>query len=145
MRHRTKIALFCLILSVSSFLIIKIANAEKILVIVNKSVTTTTLSKTTIADIYKNKKSRWNNGDRIFVVILKSGSICDAFAKDILSMTQARLINVWKKVIFTGVGTPPRIVKNEKELVELVSTTKGAIGYIGLTTPHDNVKVVSVK
>jgi hypothetical protein len=48
-------------------------------------------------------------------------------------------------VIFTGVGTPPKIFKDAGEMVEYVANTDGAIGYIDSTVQHENVKTVKLK
>jgi len=58
-----------------------------------------------------------------------------------IGMTPKKLIGVWKKVIFTGLGTPPKIVSTEAEMIQYVASTKGAIGYISASTPSENINV----
>ena len=119
--------------------------AEDLLIIANRSIPVDGLKRTTVANIYKAEETKWNNGETIIVVMHKKGLIHNKFAQDIVGITHTRLRDIWRKVIFTGLGRPPRIFRNEPDLVEYVSKTNGAIGYISASTPHKGVKVISIK
>ena len=67
------------------------------------------------------------------------------FAFILIAMAPKKLIGIWKKVIFTGLGTPPKILSTEAEMVQYVASTKGAIGYICASTQPENVKVFKLK
>ncbi len=120
------------------------AIAENILVIVNPGVTATAIDSSTVSTIYQAKKSKWDSGESINVAMLKSGPVHEKFVKDIVDITPKNLLRIWRKVIFTGLGNPPNIFKTEKDLVNFVAETNGAIGYINASTPHKNVKVASL-
>lgn len=120
------------------------AHAGEILIVANPSVTVESLTKEVVADIYLNTKTRWDNDEKIRVVILKTGATHDLFIKEIVNTTAERLTTLWKKVVFTGTGTPPKIVKEEKDVIAFVAENPGAIGYIDAATPHDGVNVISL-
>ncbi len=118
---------------------------ERLLVIANRSIPFDGLERATVSNIYKAEETKWNNGETIIVVMHKKGEIHNKFAEDIVGITHSKLRDIWRNVIFTGLGKPPRIFRNETDLVEYVSKTKGAIGYISASTPHNGVKIISIK
>jgi len=118
--------------------------AGEITVIANKSVPTDNLKQSEVSDIYLGSKTKWGNGDKIRVVMLKKGPVHEAFSQNIVGTTPAKLKNFWKKVVFTGTGTPPKIFRKESGLLEFVAKTKGAIGYIDASASHEGVKVISI-
>ncbi len=120
------------------------AIAGDILIIAHPDVQSDSLEFTTVADIYKDRKTKWDNGDTIRVVMLKKGATHDTFVRDIVGTTPAKLKKLWKKVVFTGAGTPPKILKKEADLIEFVAETEGAIGYIDSSTSHEGVKEISI-
>lgn len=121
------------------------ARAAEILVIAHKSVPVERLEREAIAEIYLGTKTKWEDGATIRVVMLKKGTTHETFVQDIVNTTPAKLRDLWKKVVFTGTGTPPKIVKTEADLVEFVAETKGAIGYIDAATPHEEVTVIALE
>ncbi len=127
------------------FTVCTIANAGEVLVIANPAVPSDSLSRGVISDIYHARKAKWDNGDTILVAMLKKGPVHEKFARNIARSTSSKLKNIWKKVIFTGTGTPPKIFRQESDMVRFVAETKGAIGYINASTSHEGVKVISIE
>ncbi len=127
------------------FMVCTVANAGEILVIANPAVPSDSLNSGVISDIYHSRKAKWDNGDTISVAMLKKGPVHEKFARDIARSTSSKLKNIWKKVIFTGTGTPPKIFRQESDMVRFVAETKGAIGYINASTSHEGVKVISIE
>lgn len=114
-------------------------------VVANKSVPAESLERATLADIYLGKKSRWDNGSAIRVAMLKGGSTHETFVREIVGTTPSQLKDFWKEVVFTGTGTPPKILGTEADLVEFVASTSGAIGYVDSSTAHGDVKTISIR
>jgi len=121
------------------------AENGEILIIANNQVLASSLERTVIADIFQNRRGKWDNGQKIKVVMLKKGPTHQAFTENIVKTTPMKLRTLWKKVVFSGAGTTPKIVKTEAKLVEFVAATKGAIGYIYSATGHEGVKVITVE
>jgi len=116
-----------------------------IIIIVNNNVPVEELDSNTISDIYLGNISKWENGDTIRITMLKKGKTHEKFVQEIINVSSTRLKNFWKKIVFTGTGNYPKIIIQEDDLVNYVSKTKGAIGYINNSTSHDDVKVISIK
>jgi len=119
--------------------------AGEMVVVANSSVPVDSLHRATVADIYLGNKTRWDNGDAIHVVMLKGGATHERFAQDTVGTTPVKLKNYWKKVVFTGTGTPPKIVRSEGDMVKAVANTSGAIGYVDSSTAHGDVKVIGIR
>jgi ABC-type phosphate transport system substrate-binding protein len=120
------------------------AAAVDLVIVANPEVPVNSLSRSALADIYKGYKGRWDNGQKIKVVMLKQGATHEAFAETMVELTPAKLKNLWKKVIFSGAGSPPKVVHSEAQCVAFVAATKGAIGYVSASTAIDGVKVIEV-
>ncbi len=119
--------------------------SDDIIVIAHLDVSVDTLKRSAISEIYRESRKKWINGDTIRVVMLKRGATHETFVKNVVGTTPAKLKNIWKKVVFTGAGIPPKIFKQEADLVEFIAETKGAIGYINSATSHEGVKVITVE
>ncbi|MCP4403616.1 MAG: hypothetical protein GY801_40715 [bacterium] len=120
------------------------AQAEEILIIVHIDVGVEELAQKTISEIYLGTRTKWDDELTIRVAMLKKGETHEQFTKKIVKTTPSKLKSFWKKVVFTGIGTPPKIFKKEDDLVEFVAETEGAIGYITKETSHEEVKTVSI-
>ena len=136
---------FGALLLLSCFVSAALAQTEDILLIVHNGVAVDELSQETVSEIYLGTRTKWEDGQTIRVAMLKKGKTHERFTEKIVKTTPSKLKNLWKKVVFTGAGTPPKIFKNEEDLVEFVAETEGAIGYIAKETPHEGVKILSLK
>ena len=121
-----------------------IAIAEEI-IIVNKTVTMSSIDSETIKNIYLGRKNQWDNGSKIYPVMLEGGQAHKNFVADVIKKTSKQFSSFWKKAVFTGKGKPPKAFASEVELVAYVAQTNNAIGYISRSTPHGTVNVLIVK
>lgn len=120
------------------------AGAESLL-IVNNSVTQTSITKEEVMLVFLGKKKKWNNGDRIKVSALKSGAVHEAFLNEYVKKTASKYASFWKIAIVSGTGYPPKFFKTEEDLVDYVMKKAGAIGYISSDTPYEGVKVLPIQ
>jgi ABC-type phosphate transport system substrate-binding protein len=118
-------------------------NAE-VIIIANSGVAADSISSDAVSKIYLGKQTKWDDGSKIKVSLIKKGPSHDAFCSNLVGESSSKVSKVWKNVIFTGTGTPPKILKTEDKIVAYVAKTKGAIGYIDSGTAHEGVKTLSV-
>ena len=119
--------------------------ANDILIIANKNVELSDIEKRKLTEIYQGIRVQWDSGKMIRVVMLKEGPTHENFSENVIGISSSKLKNIWKKVIFTGTGRPPKIFRNETELVHYISETDGSVGYIDSSTPHEGVKILVLK
>lgn len=121
-----------------------IAFADDLFVICNRNVPVSELSRVDIQNIYLGKKKVWSNGVKIEVAILSDGETTDRFLKEYVKMNAGTYKNYMMKQIFTGCDKSPASFEKEKDLIDYVSKTKGAVGYITSEIPADSVKILDV-
>lgn len=97
----------------------------------------------TVRRIFLGKKTRWEDGETVVPVMLRSGALHADFVEDLLDRTAARFETYWKQAVFTGRGIPPRAFDDERELLAYVAATPGAVGYVSRDTPRTGVKVIA--
>jgi ABC-type phosphate transport system substrate-binding protein len=121
------------------------AAGAELMVIANNEVAERELDRATLQAIFLGKKTQWEDGAGIVPVNLEKGPTYQEFLKAIVKRTPAQYRSFWKRAIFTGTGTPPKSFATEEEIVEFVRSSPGAVGYIDASTPHEDVKVLSIQ
>lgn len=118
--------------------------AEEVLVVANKSVPTDALNPDDVKNIFLGNVTKWNNNDTITLVVSKNSDVHESFLKKFIKRNSSQFTNVWKQNLFTGKGRIPKKFDSTEELVEYISSTKGAIGYVSVNTQiNGNIKVVT--
>ena len=107
------------------------AQQAEIVIIGNKNLPESALSKVDIQNIFLGKKATVGSTTITFV-ILKSGEVHEKFLQAYLARTSSQYEQYWKKMIFSGQGRMPKVFDTEAALLDYVKTTDGAIGYIGV-------------
>jgi ABC-type phosphate transport system substrate-binding protein len=120
------------------------AIAGDIVVIGNKSVAESRLSKNDIKKIYLGTKTTWSDNQKIVFVIQDNTSISDEFLKTYVKKSASQFSSYWKSKVFTGQGTPPKSFASDEELVQFIAQTEGAMGYVSSNEGLDNVKILKV-
>ncbi len=115
-----------------------------IIFICHPSVPILSLSKSDIKNIFLGRKIKWNNNDDITFVILKDSNIHRYFTQTYCEKKSFQFRNYWRRQVFTGLGRIPKSFTNENKLIDYISNTKGAIGYISLQTPPKSVRIITI-
>ena len=115
----------------------------EVLIIANNNVSEDSISKDAVKDIFLGKTVKWSDKSNISFVILKN-DVHKAFLKEYIKRSSSQYGNYWKKMVFTGKGREPREFDTEKELVQYVAETEGAIGYVSQGAERKNVKTINV-
>jgi ABC-type phosphate transport system substrate-binding protein len=122
-----------------------IAAQAELIVIANKSVTQSTLTGQDIKDIFLGNKQYWNDKSKISVAALSEGDTAKSFFKTYLGMSPKKYGGMWDEKLYTGGKLSPRLFKNSKQLIDFITQTSGAIGFIDSSSPAIDVIVVDVK
>jgi ABC-type phosphate transport system substrate-binding protein len=116
----------------------------EVLVITNQDTQISSLKKKEIKDIFTGKRSRWNGSGKIIIATLQDSKVHQEFLREFVKKTPSQFKNFWRRKVFTGEGKLPKTFDSETKLINFVSRTKGAVGYISTPTKKP-VKVISVK
>jgi ABC-type phosphate transport system substrate-binding protein len=113
-------------------------NDSGVVVLTNAEVQAGDLSLANLRAIFTIRKRSWDDKTPIKVFVLPDQNpLHQKFCKTILKVYPYVLREQWDRLIFSGTGIPPTIVKNEQELQAIINATPGAIGYAPLSSTSD--------
>jgi ABC-type phosphate transport system substrate-binding protein len=127
------------------FLSCGVAKAQDVVVVANKSVKTSDVSKDDLRDVFSGDKTSLGDGSHAVPVTLKGGAAHEAFLKKFVGKNDGAFRAAWRSLVFTGQAAMPKTFDTEAALLDYVASTPGAIGYVGKAPEHDNVKVLGIK
>jgi ABC-type phosphate transport system substrate-binding protein len=119
--------------------------AGDVKVIANSSVKAEGVSQDELKGVFLSTKTSLSDGSHVEPVLLKSGAAHEAFLKEYVGKTGNALETYYRSLVFTGKGSMPKTLASDAEVVDYVSKTKGAIGYVSADAGTDGVKVLEVK
>jgi len=126
-------------------LFITTAPAYGLDVIANDSVNVHSLNVAQLRRIYSMRQTLWSKNHPIIVYVLPSKHpIHKKFSKQMLHIFPYQLDRIWNKLTFSGLGVAPRVVNSQAELINIVNTTVGAIGYIDALDKDTDVNVIKI-
>lgn len=122
------------------FMFISTAYGE-VMIVSNKTVPNSSISKQDIKDIFLGKKLYWEDNTRIIVATMTQSEANTTFLKTYLNQTAKQYDSYWEKKLFTGDKNAPKRFKTPKLMLEYIASTPGSIGFLDSTTPPQNVKI----
>ena len=121
-------------------------NSTDVVVIVHPNSTVETLSQASLRAIFGMRNRTWQGGQSVKVFVYEDKDpIHIEFTKNTLKTFPYNLRRIWERRIYSGTGQSPTTLSTQDEMVEMVSKTENAIGYISYEKVTDKVKVVSLK
>jgi ABC-type phosphate transport system substrate-binding protein len=118
-----------------SFVAAPEASAPSVDVIVSPSLASAKLDRGLLRAVFTMRMRQWPDGSPIRVFVLPdSDPLSDMFYRERLGMYSYVLRRAWDRMVFTGTGLAPTVVQSEREMIERVRSTPGAIGYV---SKHD--------
>ena len=115
---------------------------SQVAVIANKSVSESSINTSKLTDIYSLRVKAWSNGNAVVPLTLKSeNATVDKFFSSI-GKSFEDMKKLWMKLQLTGEGMAPEGLNSEDDVVNKVSSTPGAIGFVSASKVNDKVKVL---
>jgi len=121
------------------------ASAAGYMIIANKSVDASTLSKADLQAIFLGEKVKWDNRKYIKIVLFEEPEISREFLQNIVGKTPSQYDNHWSRLVFTGKATMPQTFAERSRVVEFVAGKPGSIGFVPAGQVGDSVKVISIR
>jgi ABC-type phosphate transport system substrate-binding protein len=116
----------------------------QVVVIANANVAATSITRAELRDIFTGASTSLNNL-QVIPVLLKQGPVQEEFLSLYIGKSDNGFRAGWRGILFSGQGMMPKTLDTEAAVVEYVSHTPGAIGFIGRSTPHEGVISLSVR
>lgn len=109
----------------------------EIAVIVNSGSEISSLSSSEVKALYLGKSKQLKAFDQA-----KGSGIRKNFMDEVVGKSESQFNAYWSKRIFSGKGSPPKLLDNDEAVKSLVSSSDKAIGYIDSSAVDGSVKVV---
>ena len=117
----------------------------QVVVIANPSVKATDISAADLRDVFTGASSTLKGGSQVVPVLLKQGAVHEGFLSLYVGKSDSAFRAYWRSLLFSGQGVMPQTLDSEAAMVDFVARTPGAIGYVGRSTTHEGVKVLTVR
>lgn len=130
---------------VTIMLLPALSAAGDLVLIGNPSLRESTLRKKDVKNIYLGKKRVWKDGTKIVFAIQTEKDLLKLFLKEYVGKSPSQYDNFWRNRIFSGKGSSPLTFDGNQEMINFVSKTKGAIGYVSAGSNLEDIKTISVK
>jgi ABC-type phosphate transport system substrate-binding protein len=122
-----------------------LAAAADFVVIVNPSVKANALTRAEVQRYFLKNTTSWPGGEAVKPVDLpKSSAVRATFSSEVLKRSIAALDQFWTHSIYSGRAVPPTERRSDRDVLEFVRETPGAIGYVSAGASLDGVKRISV-
>lgn len=121
-----------------------LATAGNVVLIGNPSVRESVLTKQDIKKIYLGKKRVWNDGTKVVFAINTDKDLFKLFLKKYVGKSPSQYDNFWRTKVFSGKRSSPLMLDGNQKIINFVSETKGAIGYVSDDSKLDNTKTFKV-
>jgi ABC-type phosphate transport system substrate-binding protein len=118
---------------------------EPVVIVVHSSVDTGEFDKNTLKEIYTLRKTNWESrSDKVYITDYKGDSELRSAFYNYLGFRVNDIKRIWLKDQFTGRALPPKVVRNVEDMIEHLTESKGAIGYIPLSKVTQDLKILLV-
>jgi len=107
-------------------------------VVVHPDVSQEKISRNILRAIFGMRLLKWPDGRGIKVFVLQDDDTTHIkFSKSILHMFPYQLRRAWDRQVYSGTGQSPKEVNSLEEMLEKVTNTPGAIGYLSPTAGNE--------
>lgn len=123
-----------------------LAGASEFMIVVNTRIEGATIRRSLLAEIYQKDVVRWGDHTRILPIDQSlHAPVRLVFAREVLGLSIGEVQQFWRQRLALRRELPPTTRASDEEVLEVVASKRGAIGYVrqGVPLPPD-VKVLAV-
>lgn len=140
-------------LALALFVVVGQADASpkrELVVIVNKANAVGSITRAELSSIYLGKRKTWATGEIVKPCDLQEPGVEEEqtamghFSVRYINKDLSSLKNYWIKMIFSGKGDPPPLLKKVEDVIRFVSEDPGSLGYLYSDQVTGAVRVVPV-
>lgn len=118
---------------------------SSVLVITNGASQMNSITESNLRSIFAMRNNHWGKEVDVEVFVLPDDHPTHvSFAKYILHTFPYNLRRIWDRKVYSGTGQLPTVVNTEEEMIDKVSSTPNAIGYITKRYYRESAKVVEL-
>lgn len=118
---------------------------EKTVVAASRNVSNDWISGDELRSMFLGRTTRWNDGRRVSLVLIKKDKNTDAFMKYHFGRTFSQLRDYWEHNLYAGKGQMPPVFESVSEAAAFISENDGAVGFLPNDFPAGNLKILEVR
>ncbi|MCB2183784.1 MAG: hypothetical protein KQH63_17280 [Desulfobulbaceae bacterium] len=118
--------------------------ADDVALVINNNNPLSSISRRTADLIFHGKKTKWINGEYISVLVNNSQEVYSVFCQKVLKKNPRQYLLYRKKILFTGMGIPPMVKKDDEAVIAFIAKTRNAIGFIDKKSLDSRVKELKI-
>lgn len=134
---KTNISLLKSLISIFALLFISAQSVAGTVVIVSADSNTSSMSSSEVKAAYLGKGKKFKT-----IALSDSTAIHKDFMSKVIRKSESQFKAYWSKKIFSGKGSPPKVVDSAEMMKSSVASSNNAIGYIDSSQLDGSVKVV---
>lgn len=145
-KHRFMSLLLALVISLGAVGSVLAQGVDRSLrVVVNKDNKVTTLATDDLNRIFLGKKTLWDSGTRVVPAMPEEESPAgEIFLAGTLKKSVSQFRAYWKRLLFSGGGTVPKVFRTSGQLMDFVARQPGAIAVVEASAVDDRVRVLEI-
>lgn len=117
--------------------------ATDLVVIVNPASGVDRMSRDEVTAIFMGRAKKLPSGITALPIDqTASGPDKARFYGELINKELSEVNSYWARLIFSGQGSPPRQADNSAEVLDIVSSNKGAIGYVPRNAADKRVRII---
>jgi TonB family protein len=120
------------------------AAAGNFKVIANFSVKTDSVTTQELHSVFLEERSSLRDGSHVEPVVTRGGTAHEDFLREILGFSEDSLQSYYRALVFTGRGSMPKEFNSDEEVTAYVTRTKGALGYVSVTSSSNGAKTLAI-
>jgi ABC-type phosphate transport system substrate-binding protein len=117
----------------------------QVIVIANPNVKASEITKNDLKDVFTGNATTLKDGSRVVPILLKGGTAHEEFLQAYIAKSDSTYRAGWRSLVFSGQASMPKNLDTDAAVVDFVAHNAGAIGYISKASPHEGVKVLTVR
>ncbi|THB63018.1 MAG: hypothetical protein D6B27_12985 [Gammaproteobacteria bacterium] len=117
---------------------------ENVVVIAGADFSTNSISYQDLKRLYLGRATSVGSTEIEPVDLPANSKAREEFYRKVMRRTPEQMKRYWVRAVFTGAAKPPREVKDEAEMIEVVSSER-ALGYLAKKLLDDSIKELEIK
>jgi len=146
-RNLRRTAALAAVLSVSLLSAVSSAQGvdRSLRVIVSKENKQGSMTTDDLTRIFLGKKTLWESGTRIVPAMPEEESPAgETFLAGTLKKSVSQFRSYWKRLLFSGGGTVPKVFRSSDQILDFVARQPGAIAVVEASAVDDRVRVLEI-
>ena len=117
--------------------------ADDIVVIVNQKIGVDKLSREEVIDIFLGRNRQLPSDVTALPMDLPGTSLeREQFYSRLTGKSMSEINAYWARLIFSGLASPPALVRSQEEAMQMVVDNRSAVGYVARSKVIPSVKII---